>query len=172
MRRSCGYCLVALALASGPPGHERGRGGSAAKSRAVGCRPLRAQGERVRATSGVCASHHHPEQDVDLGPRWSPPRRGKQQGATLRAGGSRVGERGYFVQPTVFADVGDEMGIARQVMANLGFAIGLRQTHCNQGSSTCHRVSLAHLRPAQTCPGFGAHHQRLLGLCCCCHPIC
>jgi aldehyde dehydrogenase (NAD+) len=39
---------------------------------------------------------------------------GKQEGAKLMAGGQRVGERGYFVAPTVFADVRDEMKIAQE----------------------------------------------------------
>ncbi|XP_063829948.1 aldehyde dehydrogenase, mitochondrial [Ostrinia nubilalis] len=38
---------------------------------------------------------------------------GKKQGAALAAGGSRAGERGYFVQPTVFANVKDDMDIAK-----------------------------------------------------------
>ncbi|XP_017842840.1 aldehyde dehydrogenase, mitochondrial isoform X2 [Drosophila busckii] len=40
---------------------------------------------------------------------------GKKQGAKLVAGGSRPeGMPGYFVQPTVFADVNDDMTIARE----------------------------------------------------------
>ena len=39
---------------------------------------------------------------------------GKQEGAKLMCGGERVGERGYFVAPTVFADVNDEMKIAQE----------------------------------------------------------
>lgn len=39
---------------------------------------------------------------------------GKREGATLLAGGNRVGNRGYFVQPTVFANVRDDMAIARE----------------------------------------------------------
>jgi len=39
---------------------------------------------------------------------------GKKQGATLVTGGSRVGDKGYFVQPTVFSDVKDEMKIAKE----------------------------------------------------------
>jgi aldehyde dehydrogenase (NAD+) len=39
---------------------------------------------------------------------------GCKDGATLAHGGSRVGNRGYFVQPTVFADVEDGMKIARE----------------------------------------------------------
>lgn len=38
---------------------------------------------------------------------------GRREGAKLACGGERVGDRGYFVQPTVFADVKDEMEIAR-----------------------------------------------------------
>jgi aldehyde dehydrogenase (NAD+) len=39
---------------------------------------------------------------------------GKKEGAKLCTGGSRIGERGFFVQPTVFADVHDDMRIARE----------------------------------------------------------
>ena len=39
---------------------------------------------------------------------------GRSDGATLACGGEPVGNRGYFIQPTVFADVQDEMRIARQ----------------------------------------------------------
>ncbi|CAG4959541.1 unnamed protein product [Parnassius apollo] len=39
---------------------------------------------------------------------------GKRQGARLVAGGERTGHVGYFVQPTMFCDVGDHMDIARR----------------------------------------------------------
>jgi aldehyde dehydrogenase (NAD+) len=39
---------------------------------------------------------------------------GRQEGAKLMCGGERVGDRGYFVAPTVFADVNDEMKIAQE----------------------------------------------------------
>lgn len=39
---------------------------------------------------------------------------GKKQGAKLVSGGSRVGDKGYYVEPTVFADVTDDMTIAKQ----------------------------------------------------------
>lgn len=39
---------------------------------------------------------------------------GIREGATLACGGNRVGDRGYFIQPTVFSDVEDGMGIARE----------------------------------------------------------
>lgn len=43
---------------------------------------------------------------------------GKKQGAKLVAGGSRHGDNGYFVQPTVFADVKDNMTIAKEEARN------------------------------------------------------
>jgi aldehyde dehydrogenase (NAD+) len=39
---------------------------------------------------------------------------GQTEGATLACGGKRVGDRGYFVEPTVFADVQDDMKIAKE----------------------------------------------------------
>ncbi len=39
---------------------------------------------------------------------------GRKQGAHLAFGGERVGDRGYFVQPTVFSNVEDAMAIARE----------------------------------------------------------
>ena len=52
---------------------------------------------------------------------------GKDEGARLVAGGARFGERGYFVQPTVFAGVTGEMRVAREeifgpVVSVLSFA--------------------------------------------------
>jgi aldehyde dehydrogenase (NAD+) len=39
---------------------------------------------------------------------------GRSEGATLACGGDRIGNRGYFIRPTVFSDVQDEMRIARE----------------------------------------------------------
>jgi aldehyde dehydrogenase (NAD+) len=39
---------------------------------------------------------------------------GRKDGASLLAGGKRVGNRGYFIEPTVFADVQDDMKIAKE----------------------------------------------------------
>jgi len=39
---------------------------------------------------------------------------GVKQGATLNTGGARWGEKGYFVQPTVFSDVTDDMTICKE----------------------------------------------------------
>lgn len=43
---------------------------------------------------------------------------GKQEGAKLLAGGKRVGDVGYFIEPTVFADVKDNMRIAKEEVRN------------------------------------------------------
>jgi len=39
---------------------------------------------------------------------------GRKEGATLTTGGERVGDRGYFVSPAVFADVAHEMRISQE----------------------------------------------------------
>lgn len=39
---------------------------------------------------------------------------GKKEGAKLECGGSRIGTKGYFVQPTVFSNVTDNMRIAKE----------------------------------------------------------
>ena len=39
---------------------------------------------------------------------------GKKEGARLMLGGNRWGEKGYYIEPTVFADVKDEYIIAKE----------------------------------------------------------
>ena len=39
--------------------------------------------------------------------------KGKEQGARVVTGGERHGEKGFFIKPTIFADVKDDMAIAR-----------------------------------------------------------
>jgi aldehyde dehydrogenase (NAD+) len=39
---------------------------------------------------------------------------GKQEGATVHAGGHQIGTEGYFIHPTIFTDVKPEMKIARE----------------------------------------------------------
>ena len=39
---------------------------------------------------------------------------GKKEGAKLECGGNRVGDQGYYVEPTVFSDVQDDMRIAKE----------------------------------------------------------
>lgn len=49
---------------------------------------------------------------------------GKKEGAKLVAGGNRyAGLPGYFVEPTVFADVTDDMTIAREEVSGLRLTI-------------------------------------------------
>ncbi|XP_008544836.1 aldehyde dehydrogenase X, mitochondrial [Microplitis demolitor] len=38
---------------------------------------------------------------------------GKKEGATLVTGGERIGKKGFFIQPTIFANVTDDMTIAK-----------------------------------------------------------
>lgn len=39
---------------------------------------------------------------------------GQKEGAKLMVGGNRVGDKGYFVEPTVFSNVQDNQIIARE----------------------------------------------------------
>jgi aldehyde dehydrogenase (NAD+) len=39
---------------------------------------------------------------------------GKEEGARLVCGGKRIGDKGYYVEPTIFADVTDDMKIAKE----------------------------------------------------------
>jgi hypothetical protein len=39
---------------------------------------------------------------------------GKQEGARLVAGGYQVGDKGYFIAPTIFVDVDDNMRISKE----------------------------------------------------------
>src|SRR5256885_999963 len=43
---------------------------------------------------------------------------GKRAGAKLLVGGQRQGDKGFFVQPTLFADVKDDHRIAREEVMN------------------------------------------------------
>lgn len=40
--------------------------------------------------------------------------KGQHQGAKLCTGGKRVGEKGFYIRPTVFSDVTDDMIIAKE----------------------------------------------------------
>lgn len=45
--------------------------------------------------------------------------KGKQEGAKLLTGGNRIGTTGYYIEPTVFADVKDDMIIAKEEVSLL-----------------------------------------------------
>ena len=52
---------------------------------------------------------------------------GKDEGAELLTGGKRTGEAGYFIEPTVFANVQDDMKIAREEI--FGPVMGIMKFH-------------------------------------------
>ncbi|QQK77734.1 aldehyde dehydrogenase family protein [Salicibibacter cibarius] len=63
------------------------------------------------------------DEDIEMGPLISAKQqqrvlnyieKGKEEGARLIAGGQKAFDKGYFVEPTVFADVDDDMTIARE----------------------------------------------------------
>lgn len=39
---------------------------------------------------------------------------GKEEGAKLALGGERWGDKGFYIKPTIFTDVKDDMKIARE----------------------------------------------------------
>ena len=41
-------------------------------------------------------------------------KKGVEEGAKIQTGGKRRGNKGYFIQPTVFTNVKDDMVIARE----------------------------------------------------------
>lgn len=55
---------------------------------------------------------------------------GKKEGANLVLGGGRVGDRGFFVEPTIFKDVQDNMRIANE------------EVHCFHTHKTSHFYNL------------------------------
>lgn len=60
-----------------------------------------------------CCSHNHFQIDKDaLEKVLQMIDAGKKEGAKLETGGSRFGKEGYFVEPTVFSNVKDNMTIA------------------------------------------------------------
>lgn len=52
---------------------------------------------------------------------------GKKEGATLMYGGQRHGTEGYFIQPTVFANVKDDMRIAKEEVCCYIFLLSFRR---------------------------------------------
>jgi aldehyde dehydrogenase (NAD+) len=65
----------------------------------------------------------NPFKDVSMGPQvsaeqqetvWRYIKTGKKEGARCILGGDKLNENGYFIQPTIFTDVTDDMTIARE----------------------------------------------------------
>ena len=72
--------------------------------------------------------------------------KGNAQGANCVTGGKRFGNRGYFVEPTVFTDVQDYMDIAREeifgpVLSVLKFKDVREVT--NRANNTCYGLAAA-----------------------------
>jgi acyl-CoA reductase-like NAD-dependent aldehyde dehydrogenase len=51
---------------------------------------------------------------------------GKKNGAKLECGGESVGDKGYFIQPTIFSGVEDDMQIAREEVQSFSFFANFR----------------------------------------------
>jgi aldehyde dehydrogenase (NAD+) len=77
---------------------------------------MKSRAEAVRLGPGI-------ESSTDMGPLVSKKQldtvmgyieKGKEEGARLITGGNHTGSKGYFVEPTIFADVEDEMTIAKE----------------------------------------------------------
>ena len=92
----------------------------AAIRRGQGLRRVRRQERRARKRA---RSATHSRRTRSRGRRWiatqfekvmSYIESGKSDRAKLVAGGNRVGDKGYFIEPTVFADVQDNMKIAQE----------------------------------------------------------
>jgi aldehyde dehydrogenase (NAD+) len=87
---------------------------------------------------------------------------GQREGAKMLCGGNRIGERGYFIAPTVFDNVKDEMQIARDeifgpVMSVIPFrdvneVCGARTTPLTDWRRQCGRATLQrHMRSPTVC---------------------
>jgi aldehyde dehydrogenase (NAD+) len=67
----------------------------------------------------ICISFRSQIDDIQLAKTLELIESGKSEGARLLCGGKRLGDKGYFVEPTVFADVTANMRIAKEEV--LGF---------------------------------------------------
>lgn len=52
---------------------------------------------------------------------------GKKEGAKLEAGGKRIGNAGYYIEPTVFSNVTDKMSISTDEVCILTFFLLFNQ---------------------------------------------
>lgn len=95
--------------------------------------------------------------------------RGKQEGGKLLAGGARHGEKGYFIAPTVFADVKDDSCINQEEVFGPFVVFSKFKTEeealkkcMDHDLSVVHTIDLAqsernHLRPRRCC-FYKGHH--------------
>ncbi|MEW8485159.1 MAG: aldehyde dehydrogenase family protein [Candidatus Thiodiazotropha sp.] len=79
---------------------------------------------------------------------------GKDEGAKLECGGERHGDKGYFIQPTVFSGVTDNMRIAKEEVSinPSGHLVHLYRRRCDAIMSYL-RYTTSFLRhvPAGSC---------------------
>jgi aldehyde dehydrogenase (NAD+) len=71
---------------------------------------------------------------------------GKTSGAKLLCGGNRHGKKGYFIEPTIFDSVTDEMPIAREeIFGPVMSIIGFRDTDdvIERGNKTMYGLAAA-----------------------------
>lgn len=55
---------------------------------------------------------------------------GVAEGAKLECGGKGLGRKGFFIEPTVFSNVTDDMRIAKEEVSNTGFLhFGMLEQH-------------------------------------------
>ncbi|KAH8109022.1 Aldehyde/histidinol dehydrogenase [Phellopilus nigrolimitatus] len=85
---------------------------------------------------------------------------GLPEGATLQNGGERHGEKGYFIQPTIFTDTHLEIKIVREIFGQVGVEIKfsseedvIRQANDSQYGLEKHQPGAA--RRAQAARGRG-----------------
>jgi aldehyde dehydrogenase (NAD+) len=60
---------------------------------------------------------------------------GKREGATLLLGGDRIGNEGFFIQPTVFTDIKPEMKIVKEEI--FGPVVAITKFKDEEGSTFC-----------------------------------
>jgi aldehyde dehydrogenase (NAD+) len=69
---------------------------------------------------------------------------GKEEGATVVTGGERHGDKGYFIQPTIFADVAQDMKIMQEEIFGPVCAIAKFKTEedaIRLGNDTCYGLA-------------------------------
>lgn len=79
---------------------------------------------------------------------------GKESGATVETGGGRHGEKGYFIQPTIFSNVSDDMKIMQEEVFGPVCSISKFKTEADaikSGNTTAYGLAAAvHTRDLNT----------------------
>ena len=64
---------------------------------------------------------------------------GQEEGACLKTGGSRKGDKGYFIESTVFTDVKDDMRIAKEDVNTVCRLYKSMKLDTERVQSLCHK---------------------------------